>query len=142
MFCSTTKLLLTLRLHVDEETVTESLISGRTVTSSIPLNQHIQYKYQAQRGKRALPLSKSGGLTQRCLCLLHTTVLYELERQCLLFIESDGTMFHLNLLRSCHLGLCRLIRCLAVSISMAFTSRTPLSSDLSAKKTEQKKCLI
>ena len=48
-------------------------------------------------------------------------------------------MFHLNLLRSRHLGLCRLIRCLVVHISMAFTSRTLLCSDLSAKKTEQKK---
>lgn len=35
------------------------------------------------RGNVVLLLSKSCGLTQRCLCLSHTTVLYELEQQCL-----------------------------------------------------------
>lgn len=102
------------------------------------LSQHMQYKSvqyrHTHRGKVAPLLSQSGGLTQGCLCLFHTTVLYQLEQQCLYLFESDGTMLHLNLLLL-HRGV---VASMKLSSSLhGFTYKT-LNSNFSAKSNKKK----
>lgn len=80
---------------------------------SIPIpSQHMRCQCQVctvpirtHRRTGPLLLSKPRGLAQRCLCLFHTTVLYELEQQCLHLFQSNGIMLLLNLLLP-HCGVC------------------------------------